>query len=132
MKKYLFILIPILFILQSCKPNADGLFRKIENETGFKVKPNLLYEENKIRDKNTKSGIIEVAYDTINAPKIVTIKRCIDNYLKVMPTVEETGKFDYELSDYYEWENTEFEVTLRVRWKDDENLIYVLMFFTEK
>lgn len=130
MEKHLIVYTMVLLAvcLQSCKPSADGMFDRIQKETGLEVKPNHDYKGS----PKSKSGLISIPFDRDNTSKVETIKNSIDNYLNMMPNEKYEGLLHADNKAYYRWEDSEKEVIMRVLYKHNEKQIMLIFFFTEK
>jgi hypothetical protein len=124
MKNYFVLLLPILFALQSCKPSADGLFKKIESETGFKLTINP-----RGSDEFTKSMNVSVPKTADNIKKIERIPDIIDAYLKMVIT-KDRSDFNVVKTERLQWENSEFDVLLKITHFPDD--FSVIIFYTTK
>jgi len=128
MKKpyFTFVILSLLFLLISCNKSAEGLFEKVKNDTGFEFVSNPDGTE-----ENTKSILVEVPETSENLVKLDILKNSIDSYLDFLPNIEEKGGFDGELKDYYEWQNSQIRVWLRIRYNENDT-IRIILFYTQK
>lgn len=122
--------LPFLIVLSlfsaGCGKSAEGLYSKVESQTGFELKVNP-----EGTDERTQSVVSKFAYTSENLEKADEVKEIIDAYTGLLPTVEKKREFDGDLKDYYEWEDSEKKVLCRIRYSEEKGCT-LLIFYTEK